>query len=202
MDHPSDKKAIRARLLLQRNSLSREERRNKSEAISERVLSASEFAAAQTVHFYLASKAEVQTERMIEEALRRGKRVVVPVVTPQTNGMTLSELIDSHPSRLQLGPFDILEPRPAFRKTVDPRRVDLWIIPGVCFDEAGNRLGFGRGYYDRLLAGASGKKIGVAFEFQIVPRLPAEPTDHPVDQIITEMRTIDCRGEKRAGETD
>lgn len=202
MNLPSDKRAIRARLLLQRRTLSPEERRTKCEAIARRLLTSSEFRAAETVHSYLASKAEVQTQEIIEEALRLKKRVVVPIVEPKTNGLTLSVLTDSHLSQLQPGPFGILELRPEFRKAIDPKEVDLWLIPGVAFDEAGNRLGFGGGYYDRLLSGTSGRKIGLAFEFQIVHRLPIEPTDHPIDLIITETRTIDCKGEDGAGKAD
>lgn len=202
MGYSSNKKEIRADLLLKRRALSPEECRLKSREIAKRLLASAEFKAARTVHFYLATAVEVQTEEMIREALRMKKRVVVPVVQPETNSLALSELADFHPSRLQAGPYGISEPRPEHQKKIDRNEVDLWVIPGVAFDSAGTRLGFGGGYYDRLLSGAGGKKIGVAFEFQVVDRLPIEKTDHPVDQIMTEARTIYTQGEKGAGETD
>ena len=182
--------------------LSPNECRLKSREIAKRLLASPEFRSAQMIHFYLAAAEEVQTEEMIREALRIKKRVVVPVVRPEINSLTLSELDAFEPSRLQPGPYGISEPRPLYQKKVDPKEIDLWVIPGVAFDSAGNRLGFGGGYYDRLLSGMRGKKIGVAFEFQVVERLPIEPTDHPVDQIITEARSIHTKGEQRAGKTD
>lgn len=202
MDPSSNKKEIRADLLLKRKALSPEARRRRSREIAKRLLASPEFGAARTIHFYLAAAAEVQTEEMIQEALRLKKRVVVPVVQPETNALMLSVLVDFHPSRLQPGPYGISEPRPQYQKRVDPKEVDLWVIPGVAFDFVGNRLGFGGGYYDRLLSGTSGRKVGVAFEFQVVDRLPIEPTDHPVDLVMTEARTIDTKGEEGARETN
>lgn len=198
----SNKKEIRAALLLKRKALSPQECRLKSREITKRFVASPDFISARTVHFYLAAAAEVQTEEMIREALRKKKRVVVPVVQPAAKSLFLSELVDFDLSRLQPGPYGIFEPRPEDRKTVDPKEVDLWIVPGVAFDAVGNRLGFGGGYYDRLLSGARGRKIGVAFEFQVVDRLPIEETDHPVDQIITETRTIYIKGERSAGKTN
>jgi 5-formyltetrahydrofolate cyclo-ligase len=202
LDDSPSKKEIRAGLLLKRKALSAEECRLKSREIEKRLLASSEFNTAQTIHFYLAMAVEVQTEEMIRETLRRKKRVVVPLVQPETNSLILSELVDLHPSHLQPGPHGISEPRLQYQKRVDPKEVDLWVIPGVAFDETGNRLGFGGGYYDRLLSSAGGRKIGVAFEFQVVDRLPIEETDHPVDLIMTEARTIYTKGEKGAGETN
>lgn len=196
------KKEIRADLLLKRKALSQQACRLKSREITKRFLTSPEFKSARTIHFYLAAPVEVQTEEMIRETLRMGKRVVVPVIEPAVNRLILSELVDFDPSRFQPGPYGISEPRPEYRKKVDSTEVDLWVIPGVGFDAAGNRLGFGGGYYDRLLSGTSGAKIAVAFEIQVVDRLPIEKTDHPVDQIITETRTIHIKGEQGAGKKD
>ncbi|NKE70367.1 5-formyltetrahydrofolate cyclo-ligase [Candidatus Manganitrophus noduliformans] len=202
MGHFTDKKEIRAGFLLQRKALSSEECRLKSGEIAKRFLASSEFNAAQTIHFYLAMAAEVQTDEMIREALRMKKRVVVPLVQPETKSLALSELIELHPSKLQPGPYGISEPRLEYRKKVDPKEVELWVVPGVAFDETGNRLGFGGGYYDRLLSSARGRKVGMAFEFQVLNQLPIEETDHPVDLIMTEKRTIYIQGDESAGETN
>ena len=75
----------------------------------------------------------------------------------------------------------------------NPERMDLILVPGVAFDCAGNRLGFGKGYYDTFLPQApNAVKIALAYDFQIVEQLPAEPWDVPMDFIITENRVIDC----------
>lgn len=191
----SNKKELRARFLLQRESQSAEVCRAKSREISARLLASSEFKTSTCIHFYLAISTEVQTREMIEEALRLKKKVVVPVIHQEREGLTLSELDDLTPEMLQPGPFGIFQPRPEFQKEVAPNEVDLWIVPGVAFDHRGNRLGFGGGYYDRLLSRAGGWAIGLAFDFQVVDDfLPAVQTDHPVDRIVTETRTILCHG--------
>ncbi len=83
------------------------------------------------------------------------------------------------------GPFRIPEPPPEL-PVVAPREVDLWLVPGVAFDPRGNRLGHGAGYYDRLLAGAPGRKIGVAWAFQVVDHVPSAPHDIPMDALVTD----------------
>ena len=203
MDTASKKKEMRARLLLQRGDLPTEVCAAKSREISNRLLASPEFQTARAVQCYVANAAEVQTERVILEALRLKKRVIVPVIHPNNRSFSLSELADLHPDILQPGPFGILQPRPSFLREVQPSEIDLWILPGVAFDEDGNRLGFGGGYYDRLLTGRQGEAIGLAFDFQImVERLPVEGNDRPVDQIMTETRTIFCRSTKGGGKTD
>jgi 5-formyltetrahydrofolate cyclo-ligase len=203
LDIASKKKEMRARLLLQRGILPTEACKAKSREISSRLLASPEFKAAQAVQCYLANATEVQTQWVIQEALRLKKQVVVPVIHPDSRLFSLSELADLHPDILQSGPFGILQPRPSFLREVEPSKIDLWILPGVAFDEDGNRLGFGGGYYDRCLAGRRGDAIGLAFDFQIIDEsLPVEENDRPVDQIMTETRTIFCRSKKGGGKTD
>lgn len=69
---------------------------------------------------------------------------------------------------------------------VDPIEIETWLVPGTVFDHAGNRLGYGKGHYDRVLAGAPGRKIGVAWAMQVVEAIPALPHDVPMDEVVTE----------------
>lgn len=193
MNQASQKGEIRARLLLQRRALSEKERRKRSEEISERFLALPDFRSARSIQFYLAAADEVQTERMIEEALRLRKRVAVPVIAPEKRALTFSELDSLRPERLEAGPFGIRQPRPEFRKEVALEEIDLWVLPGVAFDEGGGRLGFGAGYYDRLLHRARGTRIGLAYDFQVMDRLPVDHTDQAVDLIVTEKRIVHCK---------
>jgi 5-formyltetrahydrofolate cyclo-ligase len=194
LDTTSKKKEIRAKLLLQRGALPVEVCKEKSKEISDRLLASPTFKSAQTIQCYLANATEVQTEGFLREMLRLKKRVVVPVVHPNNRLFSLSELADLNPDLLQPGPFGILQPRSPFLREVLPSEIDLWILPGVAFDENGNRLGFGGGYYDRLLADRWAEAIGLAFDFQVMGApLPIEENDRPVDQIVTETRTIFCR---------
>src|SRR5581483_2320986 len=202
MDTASKKKEIRAQFLLQRGALPAEVCQAKSHEISNRLLASPEFKAARVIQCYLAIATEVQTTRVIQQALHLKKRVAVPITDPKKRMLSLSELADLDPETLHPGPFGILQPRPPFFHPVQPSEVELWILPGIAFDEEGNRLGFGGGYYDRFLPGRRGEAIGLAFDFQVVNRLPVDENDHSVDQIITEKRTIFCRRRRGGGETN
>ena len=84
--------------------------------------------------------------------------------------------------------YGILEPVKIIEKS--PNKIDLIIVPGIGFDKRGNRLGHGKGYYDKLLRKLKTIKIGLAFELQIVDQIPTDENDVPVDLIITEERII------------
>ena len=130
---------------------------------------------------YLASPDEIDLSDFISKMLRRG----VNVVAPRWNGETyeLARLKSLSDGDLRRGPMNILEPAEA--ETVDPADIAVWIIPGLAFTDDGRRLGYGGGWYDRLLASArkGSLKIGVAHEFQIVGELPREPHDISLDRI-------------------
>jgi len=172
-----EKKEVRARFVKLRNALSETVCIAKSNAIEKRVLASSEFISANVIQFYVSNGFEVQTHRLIEEAMRLGKKVVVPVLSeakrPWVVPPTLSEISDP-------------------KRRVSSEEVDVWILPAVACDTMGHRLGRGGGYYDRLLQRCVRKILCLVFEFQIVDALPFEPTDHNVDLIITEDRTILC----------
>ena len=134
---------------------------------------------------------------MVAEARRRGLRVVVPVTLVNERRLLLAEF--EGPETLVTGPFGIPEPRPEGRKIVDLARVDALVIPGVAFDEHGNRLGWGAGFYDRLLEGARPDVpiIALAYEGQIVPAVPPEGHDVRMSVIVTEQRVIRVRAASR-----
>ena len=92
-----------------------------------------------------------------------------------------------------MGSFHIEEP--TGDDLIDPDKLELIVTPGVAFDSKGNRLGRGKGYYDRLPATTKATKIGVAYHFQIVDELPAEPHDVPMDIVITD-RTVYITSQK------
>ena len=112
------------------------------------------------------------------------KRVAVPIYLSKVS----SEINDWE--ELSEGSFGILEPR-----TVSVIDVDLVVVPGMAFDINGNRLGHGRGFYDAILANFNKKAIALAYETQIIKRVPVFDHDVKVDKIITEKRTIDCKNE-------
>lgn len=106
---------------------------------------------------------------------------------PRVNGADL-EILPYDRTRLKLGAFLIEEPDGA--DTVDMEAIDLVIVPAVAYDRNGNRVGRGRGYYDRLLRGTRATKVGIAYDFQLFDEVPFDENDVPVDIVITDKRFI------------
>lgn len=103
---------------------------------------------------------------------------------PRVNGVNL-DILPYDRSTLQLGAFQIEEPQGD--DTADIADIEMIIVPGVAYDRRGNRVGRGKGFYDRLLAGTKALKVGVAYDFQLVDEIDAEPHDVKVDLIITDQ---------------
>lgn len=108
---------------------------------------------------------------------------------PRVNGVNL-DLLPYVESELRRGAYDIEEPSGS--DTADVDDIDLMIIPAVAFDRKGNRLGRGKGFYDRLLATTNATKIGVGYEFQLYDELPSEKHDVPMNIVITQYSYIKC----------
>ena len=104
----------------------------------------------------------------------------------------MSELRDFH-GELHVGKFQILEPKPEAIRLAKVEVVEVFLLPGLAFDETGNRLGRGKGYFDRLLHMVRGTKIALAHEFQVLNEVPAGPHDVPVNFIVTENRVVHCQ---------
>jgi 5-formyltetrahydrofolate cyclo-ligase len=195
-----EKQRLRKEILDRRKELSAAHRVVRSADILQRLFELEAVRSATWIHFYVSSGHEVETTGMIAHALSRGKRVSVPKMEPESKRLILSELRD--PVReLSPGPKGIPEPKPEAFRPVDAHAMALFVIPGVAFDERGNRLGQGAGYYDRLLANISDRIpiVGLAFELQIVKEIPVGEHDIKVNWIVTEKRTMDCR---RSRETE
>ncbi len=140
------------------------------------------------VLFYASFRHEVFTHGAIKQALANGKRVALPRI----NGSELRlALVEDFQKDLAPNARGILEPKPERARWISPEKFSLAVVPGVAFDLENFRLGYGKGYYDRLLAQMpQAYKIGLAYELQVVPRLPRTPQDVGVDCVITETRTI------------
>lgn len=184
------KEDIRKEKLSERLRLKDEYVAEHSRAIMERLAGMPELSNAKTVFVYVSAKKEVSTCELITEMLRSGKKVLVPVSNPASRQITVSELHDL--SELCEGNFGILEPRKEFMRPAAADCIDVSIIPGTAFDENGNRLGYGHGYYDRFLAQTSAPVIALAYEFQIVDEISPCEHDVKVDKIVTEKRIIGC----------
>jgi len=187
------KALLRKRILSLRRSLSFREIWGKSDKVKERLFAFPVFCEAQVVLFYLSLKEEVQTQEMIKEALKLNKTVGIPLIKLRERDILPVELL-SYNENLTVGPLGIPQPKDGGWRALSPDKIDLVIVPGVAFDERGNRIGFGMGFYDRFLKRTSSrtKTVALAFELQLVPIILSQPYDVPVDYIITEKRVINC----------
>lgn len=182
---------LRKELLSKRDGLSEEEIEAKSEMIKKRLFGLKEFKEARFIFFYAAFRNEVRTENMIKEALQSGKRVALPVVSKKRDRLLISELKD-YDKELAPGFYNIPEQKEKYQRLKLLNEIDLVILPGVGFDEKGNRLGYGGGFYDRLLSETDHRVtlIGLAYETQITPEIHRSTHDVRVDKIVTEKRVI------------
>ncbi len=187
------KKELRKRVQELRDALPLETRVRLSARIAENLWTVPEFAAANTVLFFISFRSEVDTLPMIERALGEGKRVCVPCTNMKDKSMVASRLRNLEED-LQMGNYDILEPRPECLDPVPPEEIDVVLMPGVAFDLTGGRLGYGGGYYDRFLEKCKPGclLIAVAFELQVVEHVPCADHDRHIHKIVTEKRIIDC----------
>lgn len=177
------KQKVRSSILLKLRTQKKEDRQRRSETIKKELFRTHIFKRAKTVMFYISLDGEVDTAGMIRQAQMLGKIIAVPVCKENRVCIIRPCLFDSH-AHLQRGPYGVYEPTQ--KRFVRLDELDLVVVPGVAFDRKGNRLGRGKGYYDRLLKRLSPKtySIGIAFDFQILPSIPSTDNDISVKRII------------------
>jgi 5-formyltetrahydrofolate cyclo-ligase len=165
-------------MLERRNRLNFQEIAKRSKSIQEFVINDNKFQSAKVVGAYFAFGSEVATELIIECAKILGKKIALPRV--EEDKITFYEL--SSTRSLIRGRFGIMEPPPYGHMD----EIDLLVVPGIAFDKKGNRLGYGKGFYDRLLSGKRTFSIGLAYSFQLLENLPHDRYDKRLDAIASE----------------
>lgn len=178
---------LRKRILNIRNNMSESDVINKSKEIVNKLISLKEYNGSKTVFIYMSFGNEVMTADLIKTMLLEGKRVVIPY-TDTKNTVLIPSEIKSLEEDLVLNKFGYYEPVYEKIKAVEPEEFDLIVNPGVVFDRQLNRVGYGKGYYDRILLRKRKdvKAVAVAYEFQVLDEVPAEAHDIKMDMIITE----------------
>lgn len=187
------KLALRARCLAARDALSGGERQTASAAIGAGIARLPSFIAAPAVLLTLSFRSEWDTRGLVDAALAAGKIVAMPRVDPATRMLELHTITDPG-SDIEPGHQGIPEPRsdcPLIRRD----RITWVLVPGIAFDRTGARMGYGGGYYDRLLPllPAAASRVAGAFDLQLVERVPMAPHDLGVDTIVTETCTLACK---------
>jgi 5-formyltetrahydrofolate cyclo-ligase len=188
------KSDIRKKLLALREQLSPDTHATNSAAITERLLQLPEYRQAGVVLGYMNFGAEFASELWIQRALAEGKRLALPRVNHHTNQLDLY-WVDDPDNQLELGLWEIREPVvERCKRLATLNEVEFALLPGVAFTRNGARLGYGGGFYDKLLAHMTHRPtlVAAAFALQIVEQIPQETTDVKVEWIITEQETIDC----------
>ena len=181
----AQKRLLRAELRQRRNALPASERLAASKKIREGLLGLPELSSATWVFCFISSGDEVGTHRLIDALVERGKQVLVPWIPAGGDMVAVHFPGWDGLAPGQLGILTPVAPRP------HEGRVDLCITPGLGFTIRGERIGYGRGYYDRWFAShETGCRLGIAFECQIVDRVPVNETDVVLDILLTEARLI------------
>ncbi|MCB0218856.1 MAG: 5-formyltetrahydrofolate cyclo-ligase [Chrysiogenetes bacterium] len=183
------KAELRGRMLERRSHLSDETIVANGKAAAGRVLSHPEFEAAPMVAAFVSFGSEIDTSHLLREILAGKGRVALPRV--RAGAMAFHEVTDL--AQLNPGTLSILEP-PAEAPTLSSEQLDFVVTPGVAFDGDGNRLGYGKGYYDRALSGLRPGVLAVGFchDFQLVEEVPVDERDVPLRELITEARHLHC----------
>jgi len=180
-----EKARIREAMLAQRLDVPEELRREADAAMVNRFLHLVSFRFAEVILLYAPIKAEPNVLLCCDAALKAGKRLAFPRCHPETSTMTYG--IVSSPHDLTEGAYGILEPRPdAEVYCPAPDKHDICVVPAVCFDRKGYRIGYGKGYYDRFLQSFGGTSVGFCLSRFLCDSLPRGRYDRAVDLIITE----------------
>jgi len=174
------KKELRNTIRSLRRGLPTDEHRILSQRILENIKTLGILGDAKVILAFCPFDGEPDISPMFDEILKSGKNLVLPKVVG--NSLKLCRVHSTE--TLSAGSFCILEP--AECEEVDPEKIELAFIPGVAFDKRGCRLGMGKGYYDRILGRVKGLKVGVAFSFQVLEKIPCDPWDQRVDAVLTE----------------
>lgn len=190
-----DKKKFRTDVRTKLVALSQEEHKKKSWMIHNKVINLDEIKNAQTIAVTISNFPEVDTMHLIEALWKMDKKVAVPRCDPKTRTMTF--YIFDNEEQLETVYMDLKEPIPSKTKQVHAEEIDVIIAPGIVFDRSGYRIGYGGGYYDRYLAQYNRIVIAMAFDMQIVEKVPTDAYDLPVGKIITEEHIISCKEARR-----
>jgi len=183
----NNKQELREKILAKRKSFDSVLVEESSRIISNYLINSDLFSQSKVIMTYLNYPKEVQTDYIFQAAIKQNKTVTIPVCVKESTDLIPSKITDLN--QLAIGYYGLREPKKEYLNPVDPKLIDLIIVPGVAFDLKGNRIGHGKGYYDTFFKkiSTSAIKIGLAYQFQIIEdSWNADSWDVPLDGLITE----------------
>ncbi|OLP65586.1 hypothetical protein BACPU_16740 [Bacillus pumilus] len=178
------KKELRLQTLARLDEMSTETFEQSASLLFEHLFQLPDWKQAETIALTMSRGKEVPTRPLIESAWQVGKTVCVPTCFPKTKDMTFYEYTPE--TKMKSSYFGLTEPDPETSIAIDKAAIDLMIVPGVCFDQQGYRIGYGGGYYDRYLVDYPGVTLAVCLSVQQIKQVPAEKHDLPVSMVVSE----------------
>ncbi len=168
-----------------------EELQEKRKIIEHNLMEFANFMESKTALLYTERSSEIPTENIIRKCLEIKKDIVLPFLSGSKHTISLLKIND-YDKDLAKRKLDMLEPNPKTCKKISIDQIDIAVIPGLAFDEKGGRLGFGDGFYNKLITKLpeTTRKISIAFEEQIAKQIHMESRKYSVDIIITDKRVI------------
>ena len=180
------KKTLRRQMIDTLKQMSAEDYEARSRKILDRLINSKVLQGAQTIACTMSNFPEVETRDLIRYLWKNQKTVVVPKCDVKSKKMRFYTINSFE--QLEIVYAGIEEPIPALTQLVDEMEIDAVIVPGVLFNRAGYRVGFGGGYYDRFLANYRGITVSLAFDEQVVAEIPLEAHDLPVQTLVTDVQ--------------
>jgi 5-formyltetrahydrofolate cyclo-ligase len=186
VDIQDTKATLRGAMKQRLACVSDDDRAEAGRRAADRLCALPAFSGAEVVACFLSMPREIPTDPLIESCHDAGKQVCVPAFRRDLQAYGMARLDADTP--LTCGRAGVREPtRPVW---MEPDRIDMFVVPGLAFDEQGRRLGRGGGHYDRLLADVSGIKVGLAMAFQCVASVPSDAHDIRMDLVVTDVATL------------
>lgn len=184
-----EKNSIRKQIIKKRMELTQPFINHVEESVFKSLVHLVEYQKSNTVMLYMDFRNEVPTKTIMNDVLCSGKRLVLPFTNMDFEIVPYEIMAQNGniSDFLTLSPYGISEPNPKLCHVIEPREIDLVIVPGVAFDKSGNRLGYGKGCYDRFLPflGSDAFKLALAYDFQVLESIPSDPTDIKMDAILS-----------------
>ena len=178
------KAELRKQVLQEMKALPRQQKQAMVQALTERLLQHPFYQEAKIIATYLSFPHEFQTQELIEQALKDGKKVLIPKTYPKGR----MDFVVYNPQQLVKTSFGLLEPQGNL-EVVDASQIDLIHVPGLAFTTEGYRIGYGGGYYDRYLKHFSGHTLSTIYPCQIKDFIP-ENHDIPVQEVLIDERNL------------